>query len=255
MNNQSKLKILCLFCCQWFLLANAQSQGDLGVLLSSDDNTRWGVEYRHSFAEQYQFKLGVTHGEFSTYINPPRIVFASDSVVIQKEKQFYGSQWGIRIGGERQLKKSMFALGADLNLSYRSRSIINSLSAQKMDDNGIWLDARIVDSTANNWSASSNNPVVFWEDGFAQLKQHFFVPALRITFNMDVPIGDAFFINFSLATSYAIPIYMGRSEGYNAESIYHGNPPTSFEFETVGGIGLRYNIGTMKRKTKNSTEP
>lgn len=247
-------KLYLLFFCLTCLSVYGQKPGDFGLLLSSNESTRWNLEYRQALGEQYRLKMGVTHGEYPIYTGLPNIIFASDSVVIQKERQVYGSQWGLRIGGERQLMQSMFSLGADLNFNYRNRVITETNSAQKIDDNGNWLAARIVDSTAQNWSSNSQVPIVFWDQGFAQVKQHFFVPALRITFNIDVPIGDAFFINFSLATSYAVPIYMGRSQVYNSVTLYQGSPPNSFEFQTTGGIGLRYILGTMKEKAKVSVE-
>lgn len=61
---------------------------------------------------------------------------------------------------------------------------------------------------------------------------------------LDVPLGDAFLINFNIAANLGVPVYMGASQVIDPGNKFIGTPPLTFDFTSGFGIGLRYLIGS-----------
>lgn len=232
-----------------------QSNPDLGIVLSLNDESRYGLEYRLPKDEQFTYKLGVTHGTFISSWVSQGIVAASDSLVVQKTIYRSNNQWEIRIGGERKIKESLFSLGADLNLGYLRHEKRQFNTPTVIDENGNWVRGYFVESAAQIPSNNPNHNLVIGDSDYANIKQHFFLPSLRVTFNLNVPISDALVVSFSIATRFGVPVYMGATEVENHNRIAIGSPPTTFDIGTTAIVGLRYIIGSFKTKVNMPDQP
>jgi hypothetical protein len=230
--------------------AFGQGKPDLGFILSLDDESRYGLEYRHPKNDQFIYKIGITHGTFQTSWISPGIVTASDSLVVQQTIFRSNNQWDIRIGGERRIKESLFTLGADLNLGYLRHEKRQHNSPLILDENGNWVNGTFVNNSSQIPPNQPNSILVVGDQAYANIKQHFFLPSLRVTFNLNVPISDAFLINFSISTRFGVPIYMGATDVTDHNRITIGSPPINFDIGTTAAVGLRYIIGTFKTKVK-----
>jgi hypothetical protein len=227
-----------------------QEKADLGFILSLNDESRYGIEYRLPKNEQLTYKFGITHGTFQNSWISTGIISASDSVVVQQTVFRGNNQWEVRIGGERKLGESLFSLGADLNLAYLRHEKRQFNSPLILDKDGNWIRGNFVANASQIPPNSPNNVMVVGDPDYANIKQHFFVPSMRITFNLNVPISDAFYFNCSVVTRFGIPIYMGATEVTNHNRIAIGSPPVNFDIGTTAAVGLRYIIGTFKDKVQ-----
>ncbi len=227
-----------------------QEKADLGFILSLNDESRYGLEYRHPKNDQLTYKFGITHGTFQNSWISSGIISASDTVVVQQTVFRSNNQWELRIGGERKLGESMFSLGADLNLGYLRHEKRQFNTPLILDENGNWNSGYFVADASQIPPNAPNNTLAVGDPDYANIKQHFFVPSMRITFNLNVPISDAFYFNCSILTRFGVPIYMGATEVTNHNRITVGSPPLNFDIGTTAAVGLRYIIGTFKNKVK-----
>lgn len=243
--NISVLLILLPFC-----NAQGQTKGDLGFILSLNEESRYGLEYRHPKSEEVMYKFGITHGTFQNSWISSGVISASDSVVVQQTVYRSNNQWEFRIGGERRLGESLFSLGVDLNLAYLRHEKRQYNSPLIKDKDGSWNSGYFVDKASQIPSNAPNNNLAVGDPDYANIKQHFFLPSIRVTFNLNVPISDGFYFNCSVLTRFGVPIYMGATEVTNHNRIAIGSPPITFDIGTTAAVGLRYIIGTFKSKVK-----
>jgi hypothetical protein len=230
-----------------------QEKADLGFILSLNDESRYGLEFRLPKNEQLIYKFGITHGTFQNSWISSGIIAASDSVVVQQTVFRGNNQWELRIGGERKLGESLFSLGADLNLGYLRHEKRQFNSPLIIDENGNWVRGYFVSNVSQIPNDSPDNILIVGDADYANIKQHFFIPSMRITFNLNVPISDAFYFNCSVVTRFGVPIYMGATEVSNHNRIVIGSPPVNFDIGTTAAVGLRYIIGTFKDKVQPSS--
>jgi len=64
-----------------------------------------------------------------------------------------------------------------------------------------------------------------------------------LSFNLDAPLGKAFLLNFSIASSVSTPIYMGATDRVDPFDEFLGSPPPVINWNTNVGIGIRYQLG------------
>lgn len=216
----------------------AQERFDIGTLISTSDQSRLAFEFRKPMGEQYKLRLGLTYGTqfdyFGSWANT-EIVSASDSMVVERIRDSRFTQGGIRVGAERRFKTSMFSIGADLNVNYRNQRKQNFNRINELDEDGNWT---------TSWFDTDGAGNTILEDlTRSQITRHFLVPSLRVSFNMDIPLGKSFLLNLFVANSLGAPIYLGATDVNDPVGDFIGTPPSVIDFDTQFGAGLRYQIG------------
>jgi hypothetical protein len=206
-----------------------QKRNDVGFLFSTDYNARNTLEFRHLMDNGYRFKTGLFQGNWMNYTNDQRIISSTDTSVSFENYFNNAENYGVRIGLDKQMGSSVFSFGGDLNLAYRSltEQYSYSTSILNQDTGFIFLPYINSNDVLNNQ---------------AYRVQQFFVPSLRLSFMLDVPLGDAFLINFNVTTSFGMPIYVGSRSVYDPGNKFQ-TPASTFDFNTNFGLGLRYIIG------------
>lgn len=214
------------------LTANSFSQdrGDLGVIFSSNDKTTLNLEYRKPLKGKYDFLIGASYGStWSDFGYNNFVTGSTDTSVTYGVNHSNGSHVFVRVGAQRQLKESHFSVGGELNLGYENeyRSYYNST---------LYLDTM---------GGYSNGPIttvfpVHDNPTASRKRSHYFEPGVRLSLNLDLPFGDRFFLHLSIATLFSAPIYLGETDFHDPHLKFQGNPPTIFNYEQMGSIGLRY---------------
>lgn len=114
-----------------------------------------------------------------------------------------------------------------------------------MDEEGVWV---------YDYPLS---PYPYMMHETTRITRHYFEPGFRVSFNMNIPLSTSFILSLTGSTSVSLPIYMGASNVYDPYGDFLGTPPTIFNLYQGASIGLRYNIGGIKKekaeKLKNST--
>lgn len=214
----------------------SQKKGDLGLILSTNKKTKINLEYRKPINEKYKWKIGFLYGnEVNQFGYKRRIIRSSDTSVTYREYHSESNNFGLRLGIERRLKTSHFSVGADLNFRYINTNHINNENTFYVDSSGYYsIPITTIFSPGKNPSASGRT-------------RHFFEPGIRLSLNLDLPLGNRFLVHMSVNTLMGVPIYMGESNVVDVNQKFPlGSPPSTINFEYTAAIGLRYILGTNK---------
>lgn len=230
-------KSFSLFSACFFVLitAYAQEKGDVGIIISSLDKSRLSLEYRKPIGEQYRFKLGALYGANRPFGGDySRIFSATDSLVVMRYTQIEDYWAGLRIGVERKLKNPICSFGLDLNLIYNNATRQHYNSDFTPNADGEWS------------GAAAFNTIPFDESTLnSTITRHYLDPSLRISFNIDAPIGDRLLFNFSIAASVNQPIYMGATDVIDPLDDFIGTPSPIINLNSSINGGLRYKLGKI----------
>lgn len=219
----------------------SQEKGDLGFMVTTSDRSKISLEYRKPVLPKLHLTIGATYGSDYYYYSRSStdIIEITDSTFVQRAYQGGTTQAGIRIGVERQMKESIFSFGVDLNLNYRRRINTNYNTTYYYDDqNGIY------DEGAGYFPA-------FDDGSYSSITRHYLVPGLRGTFNMNIPLGESFILTLSSAVTFSTPVYMGATSIIDPDQQFIGTSNFIFDMSTNLGIGLRYNIGSIRKNKAN----
>jgi hypothetical protein len=219
-------------------LSFAQGNGDLGILLSSDEEFRFGLEYRKPINDQLRYKLGVIQGSSGNILSPNYELYElTDSTFSTRHFSNQVTTTNLRIGLERNLGYSIFSLGFDLNLGYQNIQSSRSNRNWEIDENGEWKE---------------NNLATFFGENIdeltSQITRHYFTPTARMSLNMDAPLGKGFILNFSMSSNFGVPIYMGATNVIDPLTEYIGIPASTINWSIYLGAGLRYVINSEKKE-------
>jgi hypothetical protein len=227
------IKSYCLFS-SFVIFTNlgfSQLKSDLGLIYSTDINNRISLEYRKPLANASRIKFGAFYGAYSSLDYRPNIISSTDTSVTLEDYSKNVENYGLRIGVDKAFNESPFSFGSDLNIAYR----------------GIQQQFISYDNVLNKDTIYVNSPI-YVQDRFNSIsnsiKQHFLAVHLRFSLMLDVPLGDAFLINFNMAANLGVPIYMGASQVIDPGNKFIGTPPLTIDFTSGFGIGLRYLIGS-----------
>lgn len=223
-------KILAFFVLMFSVTSFSQNRNDLGYLYSTDYNTTNTLEFRHLMDNGYHFKFGGFLGNDMDYSYRESIISSTDTSVTFENYYKNTSNYGVKIGLEKQMSTSIFSVGGDLNLTYRSVTQEFSYRTTYLTLDSIYL-----------FEPFDVNNVLFQNSSY--IIQQFLVPSLRLSFMMNVPLGDAFLINFNISSSLGVPIYMGAKTVVDSKNKF-ATPGTIFDLNTGFGLGLRYILGS-----------
>lgn len=215
----------------------AQEDGDLGIVFTSNEDFRYGIEFRKPINEHLRYKIGVTQGSSGVVLSPNYELYEfSDSTFSTRHFSNQISTTNLRIGLERNLGISIFSIGFDLNLGYQNFQSERANRNWALNENGVWEENGVSPFFQGNEEILS-----------AQITRHFFTPTARLSLNMDAPLGKGFILNFSIASNFGVPIYMGATNIIDPLTEYIGVPASTFNWSTYLGAGLRYAINSEKK--------
>ena len=205
-----------------------QSKHDIGPIFSSDGFSRLGIEYRQALAQpQWKFKIGFTMGgETYGYRSNPLVMDASDSTVVLRYTDYAQSKQRLRLGVERQLSDSYFSVGADLNMGHYVLSE--------------YRHSNLLKKAEDEWSYPQ---VIYTQESFdyASVSRHYLSTAVRLSFNLNVPISDHFLVHGSIAADLEVPYYIGESNRIDPlQDLSSAKDAIYYNFNMTGNIGLRY---------------
>jgi hypothetical protein len=209
-----------------------QRTSDIGIGLSTDQQQRFIFEYRKPIKEKWRLTLGAVYGHYN-YRSGGRIVAFSDSLAELQSSSSTVHKGSLRIGVDRQFGNSIFSIGTDLLLNYKSRYNYYHSLEYTQDTSGISLP----------YIYGGYSP----EGGFTAYRIHYLGAGLQITGKMDLPINDKFSLNLfvgpaiSLNSSFKIDNIMDP----NNELEYLNDMPriSTLDLDLVAGIGLKYAVG------------
>lgn len=216
----------------------SQKRNDLGYLYSTDYNNTNTLEFRHLMDNGYRFKVGGFLGSDMDYSYRESIISSTDTSVSFENYFKNSANYGIRIGLDKQMGASIFSFGGDINLAYRSVTQQYSYRTSYLTQDSIYL-----------LEPFGVNNDLFYNSSY--IVEQYFVPSLRLSFMMDVPLGDAFLINFNVSTNFGLPIYMGSKTIIDPNNKFT-SPASTFDFNTGFGLGLRYIIGSTPFEFKKN---
>lgn len=217
---------------------------DLGVVFSTDQLNKFGLEFRNPFGESYRYKIGFTVGGRGNYFPRESVYSASDTTVIMTRQTSRRNQFNLRLGLERDLKFG-FSLGLDLNLAYRSQFLQRQNIGYAINENGTWEYAEIVSPENYDYFTDQGHvhQQVIGEHDFAQVNYHFLNTDLRLSLNLDVPISNHLMVHASLAGIFGTPIYLNESDRNDPKNYYPETPPNIFNGSVMCNVGVRYALG------------
>ena len=220
---------------------NAQSQSDIGLVFSQDDAMTIGFEWRFPQKNKWRWTTGILAGNtYSPYsFTYDDIIAVTDTSIVERNYRQSSEHYTLRFGGEYQIKSTMFSIGADANMSYESEYNyhFNSITYYNVDDpmvSHFHSDHEAID--------------------YAHIRRHFINPSFRLSFIMNVLLGDHFTLSLSAAARIGTQIYMGASQVNDPLYEFIGTPPSIVNMTTGANIGIRYNLGSIKKKKEDKDE-
>ncbi len=230
-------KITLTFICFLFLVpVNAQEKGDLGILITTSNQSRLGIEYRKPIAEKYKLRIGASYGEYGNQFwgnGRGEIIAITDSSVTERFYYHDGFQAGLRLGAERQFGNSMFSVAADVSVDYRQTNSAFQNNTLYLQENGMW----------DNGPSTTIFPP-FSDPSNSRITRHYLVSGARLSLNMNIPIGKSFLLNLAASGTFDLPVYMGASQVQDPTGDFTGIPPSWINLDTNVGIGIRYIFGS-----------
>lgn len=223
---------LSIWTCFLSISLSAQERSDIGFIISQDETVRMALEWRLPQKDQWRMKWGLTTGNASNYYPSfnSRIMNITDTTVVMREYRSHSQYFGLRFGGEYQIKSSLFSLGVDMNVDYQSRYRYNFNRTQYY-------------GTSVNYH--NTNPESLDQ---SRIRQHFLNPSVRFSIRMNVPLGDQFILSLAGAIRMTNPIYMGASQIDDPYDEFIGSPLFTLNSVLSSNIGIRYELGSGKKK-------
>ena len=209
----------------------SQLKSDLGLIYSTDVNNRISLEFRKPLANASRIKFGVFYGAYSSLDYRQNIISSTDTSVTFEDYSKNVENYGLRIGIDNPFEESLFSFGSDLNIAYCGTQQQFISYNKVLNNDSIYIISPYY--LQGGFNSISNS-----------IKQHFLAVHLRFSLMLDVPLGDAFLINFNIAANLGVPIYMGASQVIDPGNKFIRTPPLTFDFTSGFGIGLRYLIGS-----------
>jgi hypothetical protein len=203
----------------------------LGLIYSTDVNNRISLEFRKPLANASRIKFGVFYGAYSSLDYRQNIISSTDTSVTFEDYSKNVENYGLRIGIDNPFEESLFSFGSDLNIAYCGTQQQFISYNKVLNNDSIYIISPYY--LQGGFNSISNS-----------IKQHFLAVHLRFSLMLDVPLGDAFLINFNIAANLGVPIYMGASQVIDPGNKFIRTPPLTFDFTSGFGIGLRYLIGS-----------
>jgi hypothetical protein len=216
----------------------AQTNGDLGILISADEEFRFGIEYRKPINSHFRYKIGAIQGSSGNLVSPNYELYElTDTTFSTRHFSNQITTTNLRIGFERSLGISVFSIGFDLNLGYQNIQSGRSNRNWSLNNSGEWEETSYSAFFENNEALITS-----------QITRHYFTPTARVSLNMDAPLGKGFILNFSVAGNFGVPIYMGATNIIDPLTEYVSVPAAVFNLSSYLGAGLRYEINSEKKK-------
>jgi len=235
----------------------SQDKGDLGFIISTYNIEKIALEYRTAEKGQYRIRAGYSYGVrafWNDRNNPRTIITASDSMIVYRYSTQYQLNHSVRFGLQRQFGESIFSAVADLTLGYKIKTLYSYDSPLVLTESGwyqgyFYPEGEEPSNVQNNGSLNLARSVP-GENNLYHTREHFLLPGIRLGVNMDLPIKKAFVLHTGVYSSFAMPIYMGRSDFIDDTQTHFGTPPSVFQLDFNAEIGLRYNIGSFKNRKR-----
>ena len=173
---QNVLGILILVGCSG--IAQEELKHDIGLLITTDNSSRIGIEYRYNFVDKWKIKIGGSYGARNTwpFHQNGEILSVSDSLIEERNRYTFYNWGGLKLGVERQLKESMFAVIADATIQYQQVLSTYNSTFTTLQENGGW---QVEPTTIFSPTADPSR---------GQMKQHFLSPGINTGIRMDIPV-------------------------------------------------------------------
>ena len=181
---------------------------------------------------RFGFTLGQSHSGFNN--SNSSIISVTDSIVTERIYSSSISNFGLKMGFERQIKESWFSFGSDILLGYQNTNNYNYNEESHFID-GKWTKVNIFNFT--DYTQGEN------KSQSADRNMHYFNPGVHLKFDVNIPITKSLIINAALGQTITLPIYAGQTifEDPLNEFNHQGNIIV-INSSSIANIGLRYQL-------------
>lgn len=216
-------------------IAQTNFKHDIGIILSSFDYNRVGIDYRLNLGEKWKLRTGFIYGNrYSDIFNGGEIVAVTDSLVTERMYDFNSNFFTLKLGAERVLGNSMFSLTGDFLLAYQNTYSSYKNQYTELDSTGNWTHPGFEGYESLFGIGDSTR---------AQITRHYFVPTIAIGIMMDVPIGERFMFSLGITASIGTKIYLGSSNEIDPYNEFQTPSGWTIDMNSVISAGFRYRFG------------
>lgn len=218
-----------LFC----FSTHAQRSSDLGIIISSNSESRFTLEYRKPIGEKYNLKFGSTFGNLhSSIFNPWNIEQSTDSIILFGRKNSSENFLNFKFGVERTIKSSPFSVGLDLLLGYKNAKHYKSVRHYELGPMGKWDYTHFGEKDAGT--------LIKTDSSFGKIIFHYFIPALQLNLGLDLPLAKRFIVNLSYQYAAGVLLNTGETRENNSSTEFDYLKKTKLTFNSRFNVGLRY---------------
>ena len=209
---------------------------DVGVIVSTAQYGKIGVDYRLYLNEHWKFKVGAMYGsQYSYPFAKDEVSTVNDSLITFRTFQSHSNYGFLKIGAERRLKTSMFSITADLLLGYENRKYGYSNSYTELDSNGVWIQQTGFYSLQGNYQGDDTTR--------SRITQHYFSPGLAIGAMMDIPIKSRFVLSLGITGNFRTRVHLASTNVFDPYNEFTNPSGFIFDFDMVVSAGIRYRFG------------
>jgi hypothetical protein len=257
--NSKKLIIILFFLSS---IGHAQQVNDFGISLSQslrdgiftnashnppETAEKLMIEYRHALKDKLFLVGGVSFGMSQGHYH--RMFESNDEYELNRRHGYANKDFNLRIGIDRNIKESIFSIGGNVVLGYRSREAYAY-------HNYRYYDAEDEHWVTYGWQDPEENEIDF-NNGLSSDLLRVSTQKIRIggqaRLSAKVPIGDHFFLN-GYVGGYG-GVLMNVSTDIKSDPLSEADGPfghpyglSTLEFQVQYGAGLSYRIGGNKRQ-------
>lgn len=213
-----------------------QRKSDIGAILTSSNQGRIGLEFRKPVKAFDYFKIAAFLGYDNFYGNITtgydKFIFASDSMIVQRNYAHQDIQSSLRIGWEKAASKYE-------HLYFGGDFLINYLNTSRSS-----YDATYTKDSLGDWSYENfeTNPYNLPEAG--KIIFHSIAPGFQIHAGINYPIEDQFIFIVSAAYSMYYSIYLGESNRIDPAGETWNTPGNYLNSDLRFNLGIRYILGS-----------
>jgi hypothetical protein len=221
--------------------AQTNLKHDIGIVLSTFDYNRIGIDYRVNLGENWKLRTGFIYGNrYSDYFYGGEIIAVTDSLVTERLNSFNGDFFTLKLGGERVLGNSMFSVTGDLLFGYNKSNSSHRNQYTKLDSTGYWSNLGYQDYESYFGIGDTTR---------AQITRHYFVPTIAIGIMMDVPIKDRFIFSLGISANMGTNFYLGSSNEIDPYNEFQTPSGWTIDLNSVISAGFRYRFGGKKKSS------
>lgn len=208
---------------------------DIGIMLSTFDYNRIGIDYRVSLGEKWKLRTGFIYGNrYSDYFYGGEIIAVTDSLVTERTNYFNSEIFTVKLGTERALGNSLFSLTTDFLFAYQNTHSSYRNQYTKLDSTGYWSNLGYQDYESYFGIGDTTR---------SRITRHYFVPSIALGIMMNVPIRERFIFSLGVSATIGTSFYLGSSNEIDPYNEFQTPSGWTIDLNSIVSAGFRYRFG------------